>query len=137
MQDKLHQNSKTHSRLSSNITFGIKADHLVRDYELHCSIKIVSANMDSLKEKILEKLERLPENAQQEVLDFVQFLEWRKENRQESQLSVVNEESDAGWLETDLSNLGRYEAYDWQPGELDKGLPIKYVPGMGVVIVEE
>ena len=93
--------------------------------------------MDSLKEKILEKLERLPENAQQEVLDFLQFLEWLKKNRQESQLSVVNEELDAGWLETDLSNLGSYEPYDWQPGELDKGLPVKYIPGMGVVIVEE
>ena len=98
-------------------------------YELHCSVKIVAASMDSLKEKILEKLERLPENAQQEVLDFVEFLEWRKENRQESRLSVVSEEldkkSDAGWLESDLSNLGSYEPYDWQPGELDKGLPIK------------
>ncbi|NDJ24186.1 DUF2281 domain-containing protein [Nostoc sp. B(2019)] len=31
--------------------------------------------MDSLKEKILEKLEHLPKNAQQEVLDFVEFLE--------------------------------------------------------------
>ncbi|MEH2303515.1 MAG: hypothetical protein V7K88_32245 [Nostoc sp.] len=93
--------------------------------------------MDSLKEKILEKLERLTKNAQQEVLDFVEFLEWRKDNCQESQLSVVSEESDAGWLETDLSNLGSYEPYDWQPGELDKGLSIKYVPGMGVVIVEE
>jgi len=97
--------------------------------------------MDSLKEKILEKLERLPKNARQEVLDFVQFLEWRKKNRQESQLSVVSKEldkeSDAGWLEIDLSNLGSYEPYDWQPGELDKGLPIKYLPGMGVVIVEK
>jgi hypothetical protein len=72
----------------SDITSEIKAYHLNRDYELHYSIKIVSASMDSLKEKILEKLERLPENAQQEVLDFLQFLEWRKENRQESQLSV-------------------------------------------------
>ncbi|MBC6431865.1 DUF2281 domain-containing protein [Nostoc sp. HG1] len=98
---------------------------------------MVAASMDSLKTKILEKLERLPKNAQQEVLDFVEFLEWRKENRQESQLSVVSQESDARWLETDLSNLGSYEPYDWQPGELDKGLPIKYVPGMGVVIVEE
>ncbi len=96
--------------------------------------------MDSLKEKILEKLERLPENAQQEVLDFVEFLEWRKENSQESQLSVVSEEldeeSDAGWLETDLSNLGSYEPYDWQPGELDKGLPVKYVPGNLIVQAE-
>jgi len=93
--------------------------------------------MDSLKEKILKKLERLPENAQQEVLDFVQFLEWRKENRQESQLSLVSKELDEEWLETDLSNLGSYEPYDWQPGELKKGLLVKYFPGMGVVIVEE
>ncbi|MFN6497078.1 MAG: DUF2281 domain-containing protein [Nostoc sp. DedQUE01] len=97
--------------------------------------------MDFLKAKILEKLERLPENAQQQVLDFVEFLEWQKHNRQESQLSIVNqeldEESDTGWLETDLSNLGSYEPYDWQPGELEKGLPVKYVPEMGVVIIEQ
>ncbi|MBD6616306.1 DUF2281 domain-containing protein [Komarekiella sp. 'clone 1'] len=101
----------------------------------------MAVSMDSLKDRILEKLEHLPKNAQQEVLDFVEFLEWRKENRQESQLSVVseelNEESDIGWLESDLSNLGSYEPYDWQPGELDKGLPVKHIPGMGVVIVEE
>ncbi|MBX9255304.1 DUF2281 domain-containing protein [Desmonostoc muscorum CCALA 125] len=97
--------------------------------------------MNFLKTKILEKLEHLSENAQQQVLDFVEFLEWRKDNRQESQLSIVSEEldeeSDRGWLETDLSNLGSYEPYDWQPGELEKGLPVKYVPEMGVVIVEQ
>ncbi|MFN6515215.1 MAG: DUF2281 domain-containing protein [Nostoc sp. CreGUA01] len=94
--------------------------------------------MDFLKAKILEKLERLPENAQQQVLDFVEFLEWRKDNLQESQLSEeLDEESDTGWLETDLSNLGSYEPYDWQPGELEKGLPVKYIPEMGVVIVEQ
>ncbi|MBD2514466.1 hypothetical protein H6G93_05490 [Nostoc sp. FACHB-973] len=97
--------------------------------------------MNFLQAKILEKLERLTENAQQQVLDFVEFLEWRKDNCQESQLSVVSEEldeeSDMGWLETDLSNLGSYEPYDWQPGELEKGLPVKYVPEMGVVIVEQ
>ncbi|MBD2531525.1 hypothetical protein H6G97_18795 [Nostoc flagelliforme FACHB-838] len=89
--------------------------------------------MDSLKEKILEKLEHLPKNAQQKVLDFVKFLEWQKENIQESLLSLVSEESDAGWLETDLSNLGGYEPCDWQPGELDKGLPVKYVEGNLIV----
>ncbi|MEH2390963.1 MAG: DUF2281 domain-containing protein [Nostoc sp.] len=98
---------------------------------------MVAASMDFLKEKILEKLEHLSKNVQQEVLDFVEFLELRKENRQESQLSVVSEEldeeSDAGWLETDLSNLGSYEPYDWQPGELEKGLPVKYFEGVLVV----
>ncbi|WP_194005495.1 DUF2281 domain-containing protein [aff. Roholtiella sp. LEGE 12411] len=89
--------------------------------------------MDSLKEKILEKLKHLPENAQQEVLDFVEFLEWRKENHKQSNLSVVSEEADAQWLETDLSNLGSYEPYDWQPEELGEGLPIEYVKGVLVV----
>jgi hypothetical protein len=97
--------------------------------------------MDSLKAKIVEKLERLPENVLQEVLDFVDFLEWRKVNRQETSSSIpsnnLQEESDADWLETDLSNLGSYEPYDWQQGELDEGVPVKYVPGMGVVIVKE
>ncbi len=46
-----------------------------KGYELHCSVNLVAASMDSLKEKILEKLEHLPKNAQQEVLDFVEFLE--------------------------------------------------------------
>ncbi|MBW4427711.1 MAG: DUF2281 domain-containing protein [Nostoc desertorum CM1-VF14] len=93
--------------------------------------------MDSLKDKILEKLEHLPKNAQQEVLDFVEFLEWSKENRQKFKLSIVGEESDIGWLKSDLSNLASYEPYDWQPGKLDKGLPIKYISEMEVVIVEE
>ncbi|BAY19584.1 hypothetical protein NIES21_54470 [Anabaenopsis circularis NIES-21] len=39
--------------------------------------------MDSLKEKIVGKLEQLPENKLQEVLYFVEFLEWRKANYQE------------------------------------------------------
>ncbi|WP_334840712.1 DUF2281 domain-containing protein [Nostoc sp.] len=96
----------------------------------------MAASMDSLKEKILEKLEHLPKNAQQEVLNFVEFLEWRKDNSQESLLSLVSEESDAGWLETDLSNLGGNEPYDWQPGELDKGLPVKYIEGNLIVQAE-
>lgn len=98
--------------------------------------------MDSLKEKIVEKLQNLPESALQEVLDFVDFLAWRKANREESSLSSVagddlREEGDAAWLETDLSNLGSYEPYDWEPGELGEGLPVKYVPGVGIVIVKE
>jgi hypothetical protein len=37
--------------------------------------------MTFLKEKIVEKIEDLPENLLQEILDFVNFLEWRKETR--------------------------------------------------------
>lgn len=96
--------------------------------------------MDSLKQQIVQKLERIPEEALQQVLDFVAFLEWRRENHKQL-LSVKSEDSpqedDAQWLETDLSNLDSYDAYDWQPGELNEGLPVKYYPGKGVVIVEE
>jgi hypothetical protein len=97
--------------------------------------------MDSLKEKIVEKLESLPEIALQEVLEFLDFVVWRNRNRENSSLSVsgddLREEQDAAWLETDLSNLGSYDPYDWEPGEMGEGVPVKYVPGMGVVIVEE
>jgi len=111
--------------------------------------------MDSLKQQIVQKLERIPEEALQQVLDFVAFLEWRREGDafpsgrfangglrlRNELLSVKSEdlrqEDDAQWLETDLSNLDSYEPYDWQPGELNEGLPVKYYPGKGVVIVEE
>lgn len=85
--------------------------------------------MDSLKEKIVEKLESLPEMALQEVLDFLDFVVWRNQTRENSSLSVagddLREEQDAAWLETDLSNLGSYDPYDWEPGEIDEGLPVE------------
>lgn len=92
--------------------------------------------MDSLKQKIIEKLEHLPETALQEVINFVDFLEWRKTNSQQPLTSVVDnlrEEHDEAWLESDLSNLGSYEPYDWQPGEIGEGCPIEYVGGVLVV----
>ena len=56
-------------------------------------------------------------------------------------LSSVNSEKlseeDKNWLESDLSNLDSYEPYDWQPGELNQGLPVQHLPGKGIVIVEE
>lgn len=95
--------------------------------------------MDSLKQKIVEKLEYLPETALEEVLNFVDFLEWRKTKVTQPLTSVVDlgEEHDEAWLESDLSNLESYEPYDWQPGEIGEGCPVRYIPGVGVVIVEE
>ncbi|MBD0344170.1 MAG: hypothetical protein ICV63_04945 [Coleofasciculus sp. Co-bin14] len=49
----------------------------------------------------------------------------------------LREDDDKAWLESDLSNLGSCDPYDWQPGELGEGLPVKYIPGKGVVIIEE
>ncbi|HLO88552.1 MAG TPA: DUF2281 domain-containing protein [Nostocaceae cyanobacterium] len=92
--------------------------------------------MDSLKERILNKLEHLPENAQQEVLNFIEFLEWRKDNHQELNVSIIDE-SELEWLESDLSNLGSYDDYEWQPEELNQGLPIKFIPDQGLIIIEK
>lgn len=68
----------------------------------------------------------------------MEFIWWRK-NRKEPLTSVVDdweEEQDEVWLD-DLSNLESYEPYDWQSGEIGEGLPVRYIPGVGVVIVEE
>ena len=96
--------------------------------------------MDFLKDQINEKLENLPKTALEQVLEFVTFLEWSKSNSDESSSSVASKqllEEDKNWLETDLSNLSSYEPYDWQPGELNEGLPVQHLPGKGIVIVEE
>ena len=96
-----------------------------------------------LKEKIVEKIDNLSEVELQEILDFADFLLFRRQKQEASLLSAeiveddLREEQDTTWLETDLSNLESYDAYDWQPGEMSEGLPVKYVPGMGVVIIEK
>jgi hypothetical protein len=46
------------------------------------------------------------------------------------------DEQDIVWLRTDASNLGCYEPYDWQPGELDDGIPVQHIPGQGLIITE-
>lgn len=84
--------------------------------------------MDSLKHKIVEKLEHLPVTALQQVLNFVDFLEWRKTN-----VVDLGEEHDKAWLESDLSNKGSYEPEDWQPGEIEEGCRVEYVGGVLVV----
>ncbi|MGK7949276.1 MAG: hypothetical protein AB4368_10865 [Xenococcaceae cyanobacterium] len=85
--------------------------------------------MSSLKSKIVQQLDYLPENALKQVLDFVEFLNWRKTANSEPNSTLVaenlNEKENIAWLETDLSNLGEYEPYEWQPGEIEQGLPIE------------
>jgi hypothetical protein len=63
--------------------------------------------MDSLKEKIVEKLQSVPESALQEVLDFIDFVVWRK--------------------------MTREEPYNWQSGEIDEDCLVEYVGGVLVV----
>ncbi|MEY3866528.1 MAG: hypothetical protein RLZZ338_419 [Cyanobacteriota bacterium] len=44
---------------------------------------------------------------------------------------------DCAWMNSDLSRLGDYEPYEWEPGELEMGHPVKYIEGIGLVIVQE
>jgi hypothetical protein len=45
--------------------------------------------MDSLREKIVEKLDHLPEANLRQVLNFVEFLTWRGAEQDEPLLSVA------------------------------------------------
>lgn len=41
------------------------------------------------------------------------------------------------WLESDLSELGSYEAYDWGPNGPPQGAPVRYVAGEGLIVEDE
>ena len=50
---------------------------------------------------------------------------------------LSEEQDEIAWLETDLSDLGKYEPYEWDSEELERGLPVKIDSEKGVLIVEE
>jgi hypothetical protein len=97
--------------------------------------------MSSIKAKIVKQLDYLPQNALKQVLDFVEFLNWRKIANSELDSTSIDKnsdrEDDIAWLETDLSNLGEYGPYEWQSGELEQGLHIEIDSEKGIVIIEE
>jgi hypothetical protein len=43
---------------------------------------------------------------------------------------------DRAWMDSDLSRLGEYEPYDWGQEGPPAGLPVRYIPGVGIVIEE-
>lgn len=46
-------------------------------------------------------------------------------------------QEDEVWLDNDLSRLGEYGSYDFEPGELESFQPVQYIPGKGFVIFEK
>jgi hypothetical protein len=46
----------------------------------------------------------------------------------------LEREQDRTWMESDLSRLGEFEAYEWKEGELEEGKPVRYEPGVGFVV---
>jgi hypothetical protein len=50
---------------------------------------------------------------------------------------VLDRQKDRGWMESDLSRLDEIEPYEFAEGDMDKGDPVRYVPGIGFIVVEE
>ncbi len=84
--------------------------------ELRRRVKIAAASRDqSVKEWVEDVLRRELERL-----------------RQEPGLS----QEDRDWMERDLSRLGEFEPYEWEEGELEEGKPVRYEPGVGIVVEE-
>jgi len=49
---------------------------------------------------------------------------------------IVEVEEERVWLEANLDRLNDYGTYDWEPGELEEGDPVHFVPGKGFVVEE-
>ncbi|WP_103667739.1 hypothetical protein [Pseudanabaena sp. BC1403] len=75
--------------------------------------------MNTIKSEIVQRLEIISDDKLREVLSFLNYLVWQTEN------SRTLEDTD--WLESDLSSLDNYEPYEWQEGELQEGLPVKFI----------
>ncbi len=43
-------------------------------------------------------------------------------------------QEDRAWMESDLSRLGEVEPYEWQEGEMEEERPLRYEPGVGIVV---
>ena len=50
---------------------------------------------------------------------------------------IIESDAEDAWLHQDLSRLNEDDSYQWQPGELGSGQPVKYVEGVGLVRGEE
>ncbi len=94
--------------------------------------------MDSDKTHLLEKIDCLPDHLLKQVLAFVEFLLWQQNSTRSPAPHPDNAPNaeDQAWLNSDLSNLGAHEPYEWAEGEREQGKPVKYIPGKRFVIEE-
>ena len=79
--------------------------------------------MNTLRTQVVQSLEVIPDERLGEVLAFFNHLVRPKENSPTQQ--------DTDWLESDLSGLESYDSYKWQEGELEEGLPVKFIAETG------
>ena len=90
--------------------------------------------MKNIKGKIVKQLDNLPDNSLQQISNFIKFLTCREASNSET--SDRDEMLNKTWLETDLSNLGEHDAYEWQAGELEQGSAVEINSEQRIVIFE-
>ncbi|WP_434684586.1 hypothetical protein [Pseudanabaena minima] len=81
--------------------------------------------MNTIKSEIVQRLEIIPDDKLREVLSFLNYLVCQTEK------SRTQEDTD--WLESNLSSLDNYEPYEWKEGELQEGLPVKFISETGKI----
>lgn len=84
--------------------------------------------MSALRNEIAQRLQVVPEDKLGEILSFLNYIVWQNENSRSQE--------DTDWLESDLSSLGSYEPYEWQEGELEEGLPVKFIAETGKIEID-
>jgi hypothetical protein len=81
--------------------------------------------MNTLRNQVAQRLEVIPDDKLPEVLSFLNYVVSQNEN--------PHTQEDTDWLESDLSSLQNYEPYQWQEGELEQGLPVKFIAETGEI----
>jgi hypothetical protein len=111
---------------------------LAHAFKVKLEETLAKTAMNAEKIRLIQRIDRLPDSLIRPVFDFVEFLLWRQKASSEDTASTEDgpNAEDLAWLNSDLSNLGAYEPYEWAEGELEEGKPVTYVPGKGFVIGE-
>jgi hypothetical protein len=81
--------------------------------------------MNTIRNEIAQRLDVIPDDKLREVLNFLNYLVWQTENHRTQE--------DIDWLESDISGLDNYEPYEWEEGELQEGLPVKFIAETGEI----
>jgi hypothetical protein len=85
-------------------------------------------SIETLRDEIMYRLDGIPDENLPVFLAFIDFLIWRNQSSRSQE--------DINWLDSDLSSLGDLEPYEWQEGELKEGLPLKFLPETGEIVID-
>jgi hypothetical protein len=77
-------------------------------------------------EQVIELVKQLPREGKYAVLSLLK-------TELKSELLVLDAETQE-WLDADLG--AELPAYDWGAGGIPQGQPVRYVPGVGLVVEE-